>query len=457
MQDETAANGMVADALDDTTDPAFADALARDKAAHAPSYYADTLTHPVAFPPLTEARDVDVCIVGGGFTGVATAMFLAERGVSVALLEAKRIGWGATGRNGGQLIHGMSGSDAFIRQTGAAGRKFVDGISFRGNEIVADWVERYQIDCDLKWGWMLAATQEGHRTELDDEWTEIERGAEASGFAGNVAERFDAAETAKLLGTDAYQGSVVCWRSGHVHPLNLVRGEAETAAAIGAEVYENSPVLDVAHGTRPVVKTSEGQITANIVVLAGGAYHQLERRKLGGLVFGTNSYVLTTEPLGALADEINPRDIAVCDTAMVLDYFRLTADRRMLFGGQCHYSGREPSDIAGSLRRRMDELWPQLRDKRVDHAWGGKIGIVINRVPAFGKVAPNILYAQGYSGHGVNFGHVAGEILADASQGLLDQFDLLASVKHWQMPVPDWMAQPMLALGMSYYRIKDQL
>ena len=428
---------------------------------HASSYYAATLSSDIFFPALDGSLDVDVCIVGGGFTGVATALTLAERGVSVALLESNRIGWGASGRNGGQLIHGMSGSGAFVAQAGEAGAKLVRDTMFLGNAIVARRAKRYAIDCDLRWGWLLAATRASHLSDLDEEAEDILAAGDGADFDGApldtpIVERFNREQTAELLGTDIYHGSALCGRSGQVHPLNLAIGEATAAASHGARIHEGTTVTQIVHGPRPVCRTPKGDVTANVVVLAGGAYHLLERRKLGGLVFPTNSYVLTTEPLGELADRLNPRDLAVCDTAMVLDYFRLTADRRMLFGGQCHYSGREPTDISGSLRRKMDQIWPELADKRIDHAWGGRIGIVLNRVPAFGKVAPNILYAQGYSGHGVNFGHIAGEILADASQGLLDRFDLLANVRHWRMPLPEAAAQSVLALGMMYYRIKDQ-
>ena len=418
---------------------------------HCASYYAATATDAPDYPVLAGEVEVDVAIVGGGLTGLATALMLAERGYSVALLEARRIGWGASGRNGGQIIGGMSGEAAFRRQLGREAEAFLWSIHYRGNEIVTNWVARYEIACDLKRGWMLVASKPRHRAELVEELEAHER----HGLAGGL-ELIEARDLPDILATNAYHGGLVSSRSGHLHPLNLCLGEARAAAGLGVRIFEGSEVTGIEHGARPVAVTAKGRVRAGSILLAGGAYHRLERRRLGGITFPTGSYIVATEPLGDdLAGRLNPRDLAVCDTNLILDYYRLSADKRMLFGGRCNYSNREPRDIAGSIAPRMVEIFPDLADKRIDFAWGGKIGININRIPAFGRVSPNVYYVQGYSGHGVNFSHIAAETVADAIAGTTERFDVFDRIRQVRIPASQWIGNQLLALGMSYFRLRD--
>lgn len=420
---------------------------------HVASYYAATANDGTRHPRLQGSVKADVCVVGGGFSGVASALTLAERGYSVVLIEAKRIGWGASGRNGGQMIGGISGEAAITRQYGEAGAKLLRDIRYRGHEIIEGRVERYGIACDLKRGWMEVAARPRHMDGLRAYFEE--RVAEGDG--GHL-ELLDAAALRGVLGTRAYHGGFVDMRSGHLHPLNLVLGEARAAAGLGVKIFEESEVVALEGGAKPFAQTALGRVDAAAIVLAGCTDHAFHRGRLRGLVFPTGSYIIATEPLSeSLAAEINPRDLAVADSNVVLDYYRLSADRRMLFGGRCNYSNRDPKDLGATLRPRLVELFPQLADVRIEFAWGGRIGIVLNRAPAIGRLEPNLYYMEGYCGHGVNTTHIAAEIVADAIGGTMERFDMFDKLRHWRIPLPQWAGNQMLALGMLYYRLRDLL
>ncbi|MFA5950605.1 MAG: FAD-binding oxidoreductase [Hyphomicrobium sp.] len=420
---------------------------------HIRSYYAATANDQTRYPKLEGTIRADVCVVGGGFSGVATALTLAERGYKVVLLEAKRIGWGASGRNGGQMIAGISGEAAIARQHGEAGRRLLRDIRYRGHEIIEDRVKRYAIACDLKHGWMEVAARPRHMAGLRAHYEEM-----AQDGAGTHLELVEAPELPHVLGTSAYYGGFIDMRSGHLHPLNLVMGEARAATMHGVKIFEESPVVALQGGANPFARTASGRVDAASIVLAGCTEHAFHRGRLNGLVFPTGSYIIATEPLGeAMATEINPRDLAIADSNIVLDYYRLTADRRMLFGGRCNYSNRDPSDIAAAMRPRLVELFPALAKARIDFAWGGRIGIVLNRAPAIGCLEPNLYYMEGYCGHGVNTTHIAAEIVSDAICGTMERFDLFDRIKHIRLPVPRWVGNQMLALGMLYYRMRDLL
>ena len=264
-------------------------------------------------------------------------------------------------------------------------------------------------------------------------------------------------ETRETIGTDAYIGALLNMGNGHLHPLNLCIGEARAAVSLGATIYERSPVVSIKKGARPEVVTQQGSVTAEAVVIAGNAYHALEP-KLRNIMFPVNSFIIATQPLSEeTVAAINPQDLAVCDPNFVLEYFRLSADKRLLFGGRCNYFGDNPDTIKGYLRPKLARIYPQLANIGIDYAWGGTIGVPINRVPQLGRISPNIFYSQGYSGHGVNVTHLAGKILADAVAGTVEQFDLFANVSPRVIPGSHLLSKPMVALGMLYYQIKDRL
>jgi len=420
---------------------------------HTGSYYAASVTETTDYPALEGTRTADVCVVGGGFTGVATALTLAERGYSVALVEANRIGWGASGRNGGQLIHGISGLEKIRKKHGDDIADMLWDIKWRGNDIIRERIAKYDIQCDLKDGFAEVATKPGQC-----EW-----------FAGFVADRerhnapetweiWDREQTRELLGTDAFHGTFVCYRDGHLHPLNLCIGEARAAHQLGVQIFEQSPVTGIDHGARPKVRTLDGYVEADAVVLAGNAYSQLEPKHLANLVFPAGSYIIATEPLtDDVVASINPKDVAVCDLNEVVDYYRLSADKRLLYGGACNYSGRDPASIKDYILPRMLKVYPQLRDVRIDYEWGGKIGIVLNRIPTVGRINNNVYYCQGYSGHGVSPTHVMGEVMADAVAGTMERYDLFADMKHFRIPGSQWIGNQIIALGMLFYKLKDKL
>ncbi|MDH4001522.1 MAG: FAD-binding oxidoreductase [Xanthomonadales bacterium] len=423
------------------------------KQEHTKSYYAATVNEVTNYPMLEGSLSVDVCVVGAGFTGVATALTLAERGFSVALVEANRVGWGASGRNGGQLINGISGLSKIQKKYGDGIADMLWDLRWRGNDIIHERVAKYGIDCDLKKGFIETALKPRQVADLEDYAAEMEKHRHPHPW-----ELWDKEKTQQLLGTDAYIGGFVSYRDGHLHPLNLCIGEARAASGLGVQIFEQSPVTGIEHGPRPRVRTASGQVEADSVVLAGNAYHLLEPRHLSNLTFPAGSYIIGTEPLSdEMVAEINPLDLAVCDLNEVVDYYRLSADKRMLYGGRCNYSGREPTSIKAAILPRMLQIYPQLKDVRIDFEWGGMIGIVLNRIPALGRINGNVYYCQGYSGHGVNATHIMGELTADAIGGTMEKFDLFANMKHFRIPGSQWMGNQIIALGMLYFRLKDML
>ena len=423
------------------------------KQEHTGSYYAASVNDVTDYPPLEGARTADICVVGAGFTGTATALTLAERGYSVALIEANRVGWGASGRNGGQIINGISGLEKIRKKHGDGISDLLWDIKWRGNDLIRERVEKYNIQCDLKNGFAEVATKPGQVQWLQEYVEEREKNN-----APLTYETWDREKTCELLGTDAFHGTFICYRDGHLHPLNLCIGEARAAESLGVRIFEQSPVTHIEHGARPHVHTANGYVVADSVVLAGNAYSQLEPKHLSNLIFPAGSYIIATEPLSDdVIQEINPKDVAVCDLNEVVDYYRMSADKRMLFGGACNYSGRDPSDIASYIRPRMLKVYPQLKDVRIEYQWGGKIGIVLNRIPTVGRINGNVYYCQGYSGHGVVATHTMGEIMADAVGGTMEKFDLFADMTHFRIPGTQWIGNQIIALGMLYYKLKDRI
>jgi gamma-glutamylputrescine oxidase len=420
---------------------------------HTASYYAATANDATRYPLLEGSVQADVCVVGGGFSGIATALSLAERGRSVVLLEANRIGWGASGRNGGQIIAGVSGEHEIKRQLGKDGAKLVRDIRYRGHEIVEGRIAKYGISCNLKHGWMEVAARPSHMRAIRANVEERIKDGD-----GDHLEIVEPQAMPRVLGTTAYHGGFIDRRSGHLHGLNLCLGEARAAANLGVRIFEQTRAVALEGGAKPWVKTERGRVGADTVIIAGEIFDSFDQPRLKGLMLPTGSYIIATEPLSeVVAAAINPQDLAVADSNVVVDYFRLSADRRMLFGGRCNYSNRDPTDIGASLRPRMIEIFPQLADAKIDYAWGGRIAIIADRVPAIGRLAPNLYYLQGYCGHGVNASHIAAEIVSDAICGTTERFDLFDRIRHVRLPLSDWFGNEMLALSMLYYRLRDLL
>jgi len=420
--------------------------------AHTGSYYAATVNEVTDFAPLLGDQNADVCVIGAGFTGLSTALYLAERGYDVHVVEANRVGWGASGRNGGQFIGGISGEINIAKHLGEDADDVCRELRWAGNDIIRERVQKYDIQCDLKLGYLDVAIKERHLRDQEADYEQLQR--------DNFPHEFrmlSRDETRETIGTSAYIGALLNMGNGHLHTLNLCIGEAKAAVSLGATIYEQSPVLNIEKNVKPRVVTQQGSVTADTVILAGNAYHTLER-KLRGVMFPVRSYIIATEPLSEeMVDTINPQDLAVCDPNFVLEYFRLSADKRLLFGGRCNYYGNDPEIIKKHLRPRMLKIYPQLANVGIDYAWGGSIGIPLKRVPLLGRISPSIFYCQGYSGHGVNVAHLAGQILADAVAGTMERFDLFANIKPRNVPGAHLFSKPMVALGVLFYQIKDRL
>ena len=420
--------------------------------AHTNSYYAASVNQTTDYAQLRGSHQADVCVVGAGFTGISTALHLAERGYKVHIIEANRIGWGASGRNGGQIISGISGEKTIAKHLGQDGKQILWDMRWAGHDIIRERVNTYNIQCDLKWGYLDVAIKQRHLRDQQEDLDSLQK----HGFPYQCTS-LSRQETAELIGTEAYIGSLLNMGNGHLHPLNLCIGEAKAAESLGAVINERSPVLQIEHGDKPKVITEHGSVTADSVVIAGNAYHFIEP-KLRGRMFPVNSFVIATEPLSAeIVENINPRDLAVCDPNFVLEYFRLSADKRLLFGGRCNYSGDDPAIIRKNLIPKMTRIYPVLNKTRVDFAWGGTIGVPVNRVPQLGKVSDNVFYSQGYSGHGVNVTHLAGQIMADAVAGSLERFDIFANIDPFIVPGAHLFRKQMVSLAMIYYQIKDRL
>ncbi|ERI50215.1 FAD-dependent oxidoreductase [Pseudomonas sp. EGD-AK9] len=424
---------------------------------HAASYYAASVNRQLAYPPLGGELQVDVCIVGGGYSGLNTAIELARKGLTVALLEARKIGWGASGRNGGQLIRGVGhGVEQFANVIGQDGVRELKLMGLEAVELVRRRVEEFQIDCDLTWGYCDLANKPEHLAGFAEDKAEL-----ASLGYRHQLRLLQPEQMHEVVGSDNYVGGMIDMGSGHLHPLNLALGEAAAAASLGVQLFEDSPVTRIDYGRELRVHTARGQVRAKYLVLACNAYINGLEPTLSGKVLPAGSYVIATEPLSeAQARSIIPQNMALCDQRVALDYYRLSADRRLLFGGACHYSGRDPADIAAYMRPKMLKVFPQLAGVRIDYQWGGMIGIGANRLPQIGRLKDqaNVFHAQAYAGHGVNATHLAGKLLAEAIAGQESRgFELFAKVPHMTFPGGKYLRSPLLALGMAWHRLKELL
>ena len=424
---------------------------------HAPSWYAASVPLPPVRPALDGEIRADVCIVGGGFTGLNCAIELARCGYAVVLLEARRIGWGASGRNGGQLIRGVGHAvERFRPLLGDEGVRRLKRYGLEAVELVRRRIDEFAIDCDLRWGYCDLANRPAHLDgfrQARDELLEL-------GYAHELR-LLAADEMHQVVGSARYCGGLIDRGSGHLHPLRLALGEARAAEALGVRLFEGSAVTRIDYGTQIGVHTARGLVRAGRLILACNAYLDGLQPWLSGKVLPAGSYIIASEPLGEeRARQLIPQDMALCDQRVALDYFRLSADRRLLFGGACHYSGRDPADIAAYMRPKMLKVFPQLADVRIDHAWGGMIGIGANRLPQLGRLPGqrNVWYAQAYSGHGLNATHLAAQLLAGAIHGADSSgFELFARVPHPTFPGGPLLRAPLLALGMLWERLRERL
>ncbi len=420
---------------------------------HAPSWYAATAHPAPARPPLVGDITTDVCIVGGGYTGLVTAIELAGKGMSVTILEAESVGWGASGRNGGQLITGFNKGIADIEGwVGKQDARHLWDMSEEAKTMLCDMVERHGIDCDLKWGYLLAALKPRHMTGL------AEHQAEMEGLGYDRMRMVGRDEIRSMVATDAYLGGLFDAGSGHLHPLNYALGLAVAAEKLGVSIHEGSRVVRVDTGSAPKAFTATGSVSAKFLVLAGNAYLGDVCPPIRSRVMPAGTYIIGTECMEVeRAQALIPSDIAVADVNFVLNYYRRSKDNRFLFGGGVSYSGFDRPDLKQSLRRTMLKYFPQLADLDIDYCWGGYVAITMNRMPHLGRVSPTTYFAQGYSGHGLALTAIAGRVMAEAIAGQAGRFDLFARVPHRAFPGPPGLKMPALVLGMLWYRLQDWL
>jgi gamma-glutamylputrescine oxidase len=402
---------------------------------------------------LEEAIEADVCVIGGGLTGVSTALHLAERGYSVVLLEAQRIGHGASGRNGGQLVSGYSCDMHRIRQeVGIETSKAFWNMAAEALADIDARIDKHDMACDRRRGYFFAALnarQMAGLEEMHHEWRELYGYDQTTLVARNAV--------GEWVGADIYHGGLADSGGGHIHPLNYLHGLAGAAIDSGARLFEHSAAVRIERGPRPHVHTTSGQVRAKFLVLAGNAY-------LGGLIpemqrrlARVSSFVATTEPLAPeVIAEIMPADAAVADCNAALDYYRMTADGRLLFGAGAGYAGREPLALRRYLSGRIAKTFPALAQVPLTHAWSGHIGVTVSRIPDFGRLEPSIYYAQGFSGHGVALTGLAGKLMAEAITGDAERFDMFASIQHRDFPGGPFRTAA-LALAMTYYKLRDRL
>jgi gamma-glutamylputrescine oxidase len=422
--------------------------------AHTTSYYAASANPSPERPPLVGEHKVDICVVGAGYSGLSTALHLAEKGYKVAIVEAARVGWGASGRNGGQIVNGLNASLPTIRKRyGADTANFVAGLVQEGGGIIRERVKTYDIQCDLKDGNIFTAYTAAHMRDLEA------RIALWESYGIKNQELLDKNQLRSHIGSDVYAGGVIDHSGGHMHPLNLALGEAAAFESLGGVIYEQSPVVSVdTNAAQPSITTAQGKLTCKTLVLCGNAYLGHVVPALTSRVMPVSTQVMATEPLGEeRALSLLPTDKCIEDVRYILDYFRLSADHRLLFGGGTVYGGTDPVDIVAKLRRNLDIVYPQLKGVKIDYAWSGNFALSFSRVPQMGRLGTNTYFAHGYSGHGVTGSHTFGKILAEAINGDKSRFDVFEKVPWIPFPGGRALRVPYSVMGSWWYSLRDRL
>ncbi|NLQ17129.1 FAD-binding oxidoreductase [Marinomonas sp. M1K-6] len=420
---------------------------------HANSYYAASANDKVIRPQLTGEQRCDVCVVGAGFTGISTALSLAEKGKRVIVVESARIGFGASGRNGGQIVNSFNRDIDYIFNTYGEdiGHKMAK-MAFAGSELIRHRIEKYNIDCDLKHGNLFAACNKKQFEDLKAKKALWEK------HGHNELELLSASSIQDHIGTDRYAGGLLDRKGGHIQPLNLVLGQANAFEKLGGQIFEDSQVIRLEQGKPGKVITQQGSVIADTIVVAGNAYlfgllPEIEKK---AMPCGTQ--VIATAPLPeAIQKQLLPTDHCVEDCNYLLDYYRLSGDGRLIYGGGTTYGARDPGKIESIIVPKMLKTYPMLKDTKIDFAWTGNFLLTMMRMPQVGKIGDNLYYAQGYSGHGVTNSHLMGEILSDAIHGDTERFDVFASMPQYPFPGGRLLRIPYTAVGAAYYNIRDKL
>jgi gamma-glutamylputrescine oxidase len=430
------------------------------------SWYRATAHAPIAAPALAQTLHADTCVVGGGLAGLSAALELAQAGQRVVLLEAREIGWGASGRNGGQVLGGFaSEQDIYEKKFGMDLARQAFQISLEGLDLLRERVRTHEIDCALQEGAITVAIGARKAASLRS-WYEHMRDV----YGYSALSWLDAQAVSNAVASERYCAGVRDAGGCHIHPLNYTLGLARAAQAAGVQIFEHSEVTRVSDRSQPgkvVVNTARGQVVAEHVVLAGNCTLPMDvvdsdaplgRGGLARRIMPVGTWIVATEQLGSeRAASLIPGGECVCDTQFVLDYFRVSEDQRMLFGGRVSYSQRAPRNLEKELRACMERVFPQLAGVGIEYCWGGYVDISMNRAPDFGRIGSRIYYLQGFSGHGVALTGMAGRLAAEAIRGQAERFDVMARLEHAPFPGGDWLRTPALILGTSWYRLRDML
>lgn len=424
-----------------------ADALIRN------SWYEASAPRPATDDPsLQGAHEADVCVIGAGYAGLSVALECRARGLSVIVLDAHRPGWGASGRNGGQTLVGFAKDEVIERQLGLDGARAAWALSVEGVRLVRERIARYGIDCDFTPGYLTVATRPKRVPDLRA-WMD----AATQRWGYTQLSWLDTDAIRARVASQRYLAGVYDPLSGHLHPLKYCLGLADAARREGAQLFAHSPVLEVVRGAQPLVRTAAGEVRCRFVAACGNA-------TLGGVlpaavaarIAPIASYIVATEPLGeARANALIAGREAICDNNFFLDYFRLSADHRVLFGGRASSTGESPAQLTEAIRQRMLAVFPQLADVRTAYAWGGFVDVTRNRAPDFGMIDPNYFYVQGFSGHGVALTGIGGRVVAQAIAGDRTAFNLFAALRHARFPGGPALRGPALELGMLYHRVRE--
>ena len=402
--------------------------------------------------PLRGELRADVAVLGGGVAGCSAALHLAKRGYRVALLEAREVGYGASGRSGGQIIFGLAANQqSLAAQVGREQARRLFDLSIEALDVTRSLIREHSIDCDYRPNHVHVATKPRHMRELG-EWAR-----ELTEDYGYTSPRLVNRDELQLhVRSRRYLGGLVDPNSGHLHPLKFTQGVARAAETAGAKIYENSQVLRYENGAEVAVHTAQGTVRAAHLVLCGNAYIGAVAPALARRILGVGTYIIATEPLGEdRARALLPSNAAIADINWILDYFRRSSDHRLIFGGRVSYSALQPPRLAESMRRRMLRVLPTLTDVKVSYAWGGYLDITMSRAPNFGRLAPNVFYMQGFSGHGMSLTGLAGKLVAEAVAGTAERFDVFARIPHRDFPGGPLFRRPSLVMAMMYYRLRD--
>ena len=420
---------------------------------HPNSYYAASALPTPPRPPLEGDCEVDVCIIGAGYTGLSAGLALAEQGYAVRILEAVQVGFGASGRNGGQIVNSYSRDlDVIERNVGPQQARLIGEMAFEGARIIRERVARYGIACDLRDGGVFAALNARQMRHLEAQQQLWKR------YGYDQVELLDRQQLREKVNSARYVGGAIDHGGGHIHPLNLALGEAAAFESLGGIIHEHSPAVRIERGAQPVVHTPNGRLRCRYLIIAGNAYLGSLVPELAARSMPCGSQVIATEPLDAeLAASLLPGNHCVEDCKYLLDYFRLSGDNRLINGGGVVYGARDPSDIEALIRPKLLKTFPQLANVKIDYAWTGNFLLTLSRLPQVGRLDDNIYYSQGCSGHGVTYTHLAGRLLGEVLRGQAERFDAFGALPHYPFPGGRLLRVPFTALGALYYDLRDRL